>query len=127
MTKKKMVIYYLIIRNCKKLMEKLNCETFYYNVGNKKFFLKEFINKKQQIMIATSAFGIKINVADIRIIIYTNELKTILNYTQKSKQMEQVGKRNKAIIIQKQIKTKGEKKRKKKRKKRGKKTKTKNK
>ena len=80
-----MIIYYLSVRNCKKLTEKLNCETFYYDTGNKKKILKKFINGKQQIMIATNMFGIKIDVTDIKIIIHANELKTILDYVQENK------------------------------------------
>ena len=35
---KKMIIYCLSVGNCKKLAEKLNCEMFYHDVGDKKFF-----------------------------------------------------------------------------------------
>ena len=36
-------------------------------------------------MVVTNVFRIKINVVDIKIIIYTNELKTILDYAQENK------------------------------------------
>ena len=83
--KRKMIIYYLSVRNCKKLTEKLNCKTFYHNTGNKKKILKKFVNGKQQIIIVTSVFGMKIDIVDIKIIVYTNELKMMLDYTQENK------------------------------------------
>ena len=82
--KKKMIIYYLNIKNCKKLAERLSCKAFYYDVGNKKKFLEGFINGKQQTVVAINAFGMGINVADIRVIVHANESRTMLDYAQES-------------------------------------------
>ena len=94
-----MVIYYLNVRNCKKLIERLNCEMFYYNAKNKKKFLEKFVNGKQQMIITTNMFGIRIDVADIRIIIHVNELKMMLDYVQESKRAGQDGKRSEVIVV----------------------------
>ena len=57
-------------------------------------------------------FEIRINVANIKIIVHVNELNTMLDYTQESKWMEQDEKRNEVMIIRKRIGVKGKKKRK---------------
>ena len=103
--RKKMMIYYLSVRDCKKLMEKLNCEIFYHNAKNQKKILEKFVNKKQQMVIATSVFEMKIDVADIKVIMHVNELKTMLDYAQESKWMGWDEKRNEAMVIWGWIKT----------------------
>ena len=40
-----MIIYYLSVGNCKRLMEKLSYEMFYYNVKNKNKNLEKFVNE----------------------------------------------------------------------------------
>ena len=97
--KRKIVIYYLSVRNYKKLIEKLSCEIFYYDARNKKNILKKFMNEKQWIIVTTNTFKIKINVANIRVIVHANELKEILNYIQKNKQIKWNEKKNEIIVI----------------------------
>ena len=75
-----MVIYYLSVRNYRKLIKKLNYETFYYNIKNERKILEEFVNEKQQIMIITNMFGIRIDIANIKVIVHVNELKIMLDY-----------------------------------------------
>ena len=43
----KIMVYCLSVRDCKKLTERLNCEMFYHDAGDKKEILKKFINEKQ--------------------------------------------------------------------------------
>ena len=61
--------------------------------------MKEFVNEKQQTIIATNVFGMGIDVIDIKIIMHANEPKMILNYVQKNKWMKQDGKRNEVMVV----------------------------
>ena len=100
-----MVIYCLSIRNYKKLTEKLNCEIFYHNARNKRKILEGFVSGKQQIVIATNTFGMGINIADIKIIVHANEPKIMLDSAQKNGQAGQDEKKNKTMVVWKQIET----------------------
>ena len=93
------MIYYLNVKNCKKLIERLNCETFYHNVGDKKKVLERFVNEKQQIVVVTNAFRMGINVVDIKVIVHINESRIMLDYAQESGRAGQDGKRSKAIVV----------------------------
>ena len=99
-----MVIYYLSVRNYKKLIKKLNYETFYYNVKDERKILEEFVNEKQQIMIVTNVFGIRIDVADIKVIVHANEPKTMLDYAQENGRTGWNKKRNEVMVVRKRIK-----------------------
>ena len=109
--RKKMIIYYLSVGNCKKLIERLNYKIFYYNAGNKRKILEKFVNKKQQMIIATSMFGMGINVADIKVIMHANELKMMLDYAQESKQVKWDEKRNEVMVVWGRIRAAGGKRR----------------
>ena len=113
---KKKIIYCLNVVNYNKLKKILSCETFYNDFGNKKKVLEEFVNEKQQIIVATSVFGMKINVVDIKVIVHMNEPKTMLDYAQESGRTRWDGKKSEVIIIWKQIRAAGRKERKRRRK-----------
>ena len=54
-------------------------------------------------MVATSAFGIKIDIINIKIIIHVNESRIILNYEQKNGLARRDEKRNEIIMIRGRI------------------------
>jgi superfamily II DNA helicase RecQ len=61
----KLVIYGNLVAKVKELAQKLGCYAYYYNVIGKASMLEDFIAGKQQVIIATSALGIGVNIANI--------------------------------------------------------------
>ena len=94
-----MVINFFSLKNWKKLKKKFNWKMFYHNTGNKKKFLEEFVNGKQQMVVITNMFGIKIDVADIKIIVHTNELKIMLDYAQENEWVGRDRKRSEVMVV----------------------------
>lgn len=80
----KVVVYSNLVLKVKKLAKKLGCHAYYYKAISKVSMLKKFTASKKQVVVATSALGIGVNILDIQCIIHINQLFTILDYAQKS-------------------------------------------
>ena len=115
--RKKMVMYYKIMENCQGLVKKMECKVYYYKIKNKKKIYEQFAEEKEngkewrvrlkkKIIIATNVFGIRIDVARIRVIVHTNKLRKILEYMQESSRTKWDKKNNEAIMIKSKIKGK---------------------
>ena len=75
-----MVVYYNIVRKAKRIVEALGCNIYYYNIVGKDSMLINFIEGKQQVIVATSALGMGVDILDIRYIIYIDRPRTLLDY-----------------------------------------------
>jgi superfamily II DNA helicase RecQ len=61
----KIVIYGNLVAKIKTLVEKFSCDAYYYNTVGKTSILANFIASKQQIIVATSALGIEVDIPNI--------------------------------------------------------------
>ncbi len=73
-------MYYNIVRKAKRIVEALGCNIYYYNIVGKDSMLINFIEGKQQVIVATSALGMGVDILDIRYIIYIDRPRTLLDY-----------------------------------------------
>ena len=62
------------------LIDALNCEYFHSQVQNKAEIFNRFRNVDGSIIVAISAFEIRINVSDIRIVFHIDCFRNLLNY-----------------------------------------------
>ena len=96
----KIIIYTNTIRQIIELAQKLQCEMYYSQQINKLLILQRFTQGQTQIITATSALGMGIDIPDIRYIIYIGMPRTLLDYAQKNRYTERDGQLSKTIIIQ---------------------------
>jgi superfamily II DNA helicase RecQ len=68
----KIVIYSNSVAKVKTLAEKFGCNAYYYNTVGKASMLANFIASKQQVMVAISALGIRVDIPDIQCIIHVD-------------------------------------------------------
>jgi superfamily II DNA helicase RecQ len=68
----KIVIYSNLVAKVKTLAEKFSCDAYYYNAVGKASMLANFIASKQQVIVATSALGIEVDILNIRCIIHVD-------------------------------------------------------
>jgi superfamily II DNA helicase RecQ len=61
----KIVIYSNLVVKVKTLAEKFSCNAYYYDAVGKASMLANFIASKQQVIVATSALGIGVDIPNI--------------------------------------------------------------
>ncbi len=77
------------------MAEAIGCEAYFHDAEHKTVVLETFVGRKadgnnvaiesqSNIVVATSAFGMGIDVAKIRVIIHVNEPQEMLEYAQES-------------------------------------------
>jgi superfamily II DNA helicase RecQ len=59
-----------LVSGVKRLVEKLGCNAYFYDVVGKASILVDFIADKQRVIVAISALGIGVDILDIWCIIY---------------------------------------------------------
>ena len=96
----KVVFYYQSVRDCQNLAKEMGCEAYFHDAANKTRILERFVGRrrkdgdrmeveeeereKSNTVVATSAFGMGIDVSDIRVIVNVNEPGSMLEYEQES-------------------------------------------
>src|SRR6186713_1535079 len=95
----RMVIYCNSVKEVEELAEELECEGYYHHAENKGEKLKGFMEGKKRMIIATSALGMGVDIADIRVILHTSRPRTLLDYAQESGRAGRDGLNSEAIII----------------------------
>jgi superfamily II DNA helicase RecQ len=68
----KIVVYSNSVLKVKELAKKLDCYAYHHKAVGKASMLEEFAAGKKQIIVATSALGMGVNILDIRCIIHIN-------------------------------------------------------
>ncbi len=83
------IIYFALIKKLEEFSEKLNTLGFYHGVyhgklsaGQRKRMQREFINGETQLILATNAFGMGIDKADIRFVIHAELPASVEQYYQ---------------------------------------------
>jgi superfamily II DNA helicase RecQ len=99
----KVVIYCNTIPKVQDLAsaELFDCDTFYSKVkdGRKKEILEDFRRGSKRVVVATSALGIGIDIPDIRLIIYADKPRNLLDYAQESGRAGRDGLPSQAVIM----------------------------
>ena len=76
----------------------LGYEAYHHHTSNKAQILGDFYSQKQ-LIIATSAFGIGIDIANIRVVLHTDRPRRLLDYAQESGRAGRDGDSSEAIIV----------------------------
>ncbi|KAI4192651.1 MAG: hypothetical protein LQ350_008599 [Teloschistes chrysophthalmus] len=82
----------------KELADILGCEGYHHDAPGKKKIL-DGLKDGDRMVVATSAFGMGIDVADIRLVVHADEPRTLLDYAQESGRAGRDGLPSEAIII----------------------------
>jgi superfamily II DNA helicase RecQ len=82
--KGKVVVYGNLVPKVKELAQALGCHAYYHKGVGKASMLEEFAAGKQQVIVATSALGIGVNIPNIWCIVHIDWLFTVLDYAQES-------------------------------------------
>ena len=97
----KMVVYCNSVPKTQDLAEELGCEAYHHAAVDKAGILGRFKNGNQhRIIVATSAFGMGVDIPNIRVIVHTDRPRTLLDYGQESGRAGRDGLPSEAFIIQ---------------------------
>ena len=96
----KIIIYANAIRQIIKLAQKLQCEVYYSQQIDKPSILQRFTQSQTQVITATSALDMGVDIPDIRYIIHIGMPRTLLDYAQENRCTGQNRQSSEVIIIQ---------------------------
>jgi RecQ family ATP-dependent DNA helicase len=97
----KIVVYCNSVVKANYLADGLDCKAFYHDVDidQKKRILKDFATGVSKVVVATSAFGLGIDIPDIRVVIHADVPRTLIDYAQESGRAGRDGLKSEAIIV----------------------------
>ncbi len=76
----KVVVYCNTVGKAKRIAEALGCDVYHHDAVGKDSMLIDFMEGKQQVIVATSALGMGVDIPDIRYIIHVDRPRTLLDY-----------------------------------------------
>ncbi|KAI4191730.1 MAG: hypothetical protein LQ350_008739 [Teloschistes chrysophthalmus] len=97
-TSGKAVVYCNTVQLTKDLGEALGCPSFYHDM-EKKLETLDWFRGEGRMIVATSAFGMGIDIPDIRLIVHIGWPRTLMDYGQESGRAGRDGERSEAIVI----------------------------
>jgi len=103
----KIVIYCHSVRKSQDLAEHLGCAAYHHHAKEKEAILNGFCGV-DRLMVATSAFGMGIDVANIRVVMHTDRPRTLLDYAQESERAGRDGGKSEAIMMLQEREEEGE-------------------
>jgi RecQ family ATP-dependent DNA helicase len=95
----KMIIYGNNREKVEQLARRVGCKAYHAETVDRAQVLEEFMAGKQQMIVATSALGMGVDIADIRCIIHVEWPLTLLDYAQESGRAGRDGQRSEAVVI----------------------------
>lgn len=95
----KLVVYANTVGKVKRIAEELGCDAYYHDATGKASMLQDFIKGKQQVIVATSALGMGVDIPDIRYIIHVDRPRTLMDYAQESGRAGRDRLKSEALII----------------------------
>jgi superfamily II DNA helicase RecQ len=95
----KIVVYSSSVARVKELAQKIGCQAYYHDAVGKAGVLEAFAGGTQRVMVATSALGMGIDIADIRCIVHVDWPLSVMDYAQESGRGGRDGEGSEAIVI----------------------------
>lgn len=80
----KVIIYAPTVIHVRLMATALGCGAYYHDAMDKEAILERFRQGEQQVIVATSALGMGLDMPDIRGIIHLGQPRTLLDYGQES-------------------------------------------
>ena len=96
----KVIIYASTIPIVVQMAQLLECEAYHSKQVDKAAVLARFRSGAANVIVATSALGLGVDIPDIRCIIHVGQPRTLLDYAQESGRAGRDGLRSEAVIIQ---------------------------
>ena len=96
----KMVVYSSRVEDCQSLAESLGCEAYFHEQDDKGGIFERFAgDERSNTIVATSAFGMGIDVPHMRYVIHVSEPRTLFDYSQESGRAGRDGLRSEAVVV----------------------------
>jgi superfamily II DNA/RNA helicase len=95
----KVVVYGNSVPKVKALAKQLGCDAYHHKAVGKASMLQAFTAGNQQVIVATSALGMGVDIPDIRCIVHIDWPFTVLDYAQESGRAGRDGQRSEAVMI----------------------------
>ena len=95
----KMVVYCNTVEKVKRLAAALGCPAYHHHQPGKSSLLAEIVQGQHPVVIATSAFGLGIDIADIRLVVHADPPRSMLGYAQESGRAGRDGQYSQAVIL----------------------------
>lgn len=76
-----MVVYSSRVQDCQTLAEILECKAYFHDATDKAGIFQRFAGEGYNTIVATSAFGIGIDVPHIRTVIHVSEPRSLFDYS----------------------------------------------
>jgi superfamily II DNA helicase RecQ len=96
----KVVMYANAVRQVQAMAAIFGCEAYHSRQVDRAGVLEQFIQGTTDVITATNALGMGVDIPDIRVIIHIGMPRTLLDYAQESGRAGQDGQASEAIIIQ---------------------------
>lgn len=103
----KIVVYSDSAGRVKELAGELRCQAYYHDAVGKSSVLEEFSGRKQRVIVATSALGMGIDIADSRCIIHVDWPLSVMDYAQESGRVGRDGGKSEAVVIAQERRQRG--------------------
>jgi superfamily II DNA helicase RecQ len=95
----KTVVYCSSVLKVQELAEALDYDGYYHDAEEKEAKLQRFMIGRKQMIVATSALGMGIDIPDIRVIWHVDRPRTLLDYAQESGPAGKDGSKSEAIMV----------------------------
>lgn len=95
----RVIVYGGRVEHCKKLAEKLECAAYFAKSEGKNAGLQDWLEGKTQVIVATNALGLGIDVPNVRLVLHAEASFDLLNYGQESGRAGRDGLMSEAIVL----------------------------
>jgi RecQ family ATP-dependent DNA helicase len=95
----KMIVYGNDVAKVKRIAAKLGCHAYHSKATGKAGKLQDFMDGQHQVIVATSALGMGVDIPDIRCVVHMDWPFSMLDYAQESGRAGRDGLRSEAIMI----------------------------
>lgn len=95
----RVIIYGQTVQTVESLGLQLGCPIYHARLREKEANLQQFCSDRGHVIVATSALGLGIDLADIRLVIHVEPPRTLLEYAQESGRAGRDGGPSRAVIV----------------------------